>query len=75
MTVPYRQVIGFRDDVISLDGVQVFRPPLNILERGYALVFDSTGALVKDAALLAPGAEVIARVAQGSFTAELPSRG
>jgi exodeoxyribonuclease VII large subunit len=45
--------------------------PTKILERGYALVFDSDGALVKDAALLAPGSEVTARVARGSFTAEV----
>jgi exodeoxyribonuclease VII large subunit len=45
--------------------------PVRILERGYALVFDSNGALVKDAAQLAPGAEISARLARGSFTAEV----
>ena len=30
--------------------------PVKILERGYALVFDANGALVKDATKLAPGA-------------------
>ncbi|MGC2696197.1 MAG: exodeoxyribonuclease VII large subunit [Candidatus Angelobacter sp.] len=45
--------------------------PVKILERGYALVFDSRGELVKDAAQLAPGAEISARVAHGSFTAEV----
>jgi len=47
--------------------------PMKILERGYALVFDSSGALVKDAARLAPGAEISARVARGGFTAEVKS--
>jgi exodeoxyribonuclease VII large subunit len=45
--------------------------PLQILDRGYALVFDSNGALVKDASQLAAGDEVSARVAKGSFTAEV----
>ena len=45
--------------------------PTKILERGYALVFDSTGALVKDSAQLAPQAQVTTRLAHGSFTAEV----
>jgi exodeoxyribonuclease VII large subunit len=45
--------------------------PVRILERGYALVFDSSGALLKDAAQLAPGQEISARLARGSFTAEV----
>lgn len=45
--------------------------PVSILERGYALVFDSGGALVKDAAQLAPGHEISARLAHGSFSAEV----
>jgi len=45
--------------------------PVKILERGYALVFDSTVALVKDATKLSKGAQISARVARGSFTAEV----
>lgn len=45
--------------------------PVKILERGYALVFDSNGNLLKDASQLSPGDEVSARVAKGSFTAEV----
>jgi exodeoxyribonuclease VII large subunit len=47
--------------------------PMQILERGYALVFDAAGALVKDARQLAPGTEMTARVARGSFSAEVKS--
>jgi exodeoxyribonuclease VII large subunit len=47
--------------------------PVKILERGFALVFDSNGALVKDASQLAPGTEIFARVARGSFAAEVKS--
>lgn len=45
--------------------------PLKILDRGYALVFDAKGVLVKDARLLKPGQEVTGRVANGSFVAEI----
>jgi exodeoxyribonuclease VII large subunit len=47
--------------------------PLNILERGYALVFDAAGNLVKDASQLRPGDEISARVARGTFTAVVKS--
>jgi exodeoxyribonuclease VII large subunit len=45
--------------------------PLQILDRGYALVFDSEGALVKDAGQLRSGEEVSARLAKGSFAAKV----
>jgi exodeoxyribonuclease VII large subunit len=43
--------------------------PVAILERGYALVFDSKGGLLKDAAKVKAGDEISARLAQGSVTA------
>ena len=45
--------------------------PLAILNRGYALVFDANGQLVKDAALLAPGDEIAARLARGQVRARV----
>jgi exodeoxyribonuclease VII large subunit len=45
--------------------------PVKILDRGYALVFDASGVLIKDATQLSPGQQVSARVARGSFTAEV----
>jgi exodeoxyribonuclease VII large subunit len=45
--------------------------PVRILDRGYALVFDSEGKLVKDAAQLNPGQTISARVAKGSLTAQV----
>jgi exodeoxyribonuclease VII large subunit len=45
--------------------------PVKILERGYALVFDTNGVLVKDAAQLSSGEQISARVARGTFTAEV----
>ncbi|MGA8442620.1 MAG: exodeoxyribonuclease VII large subunit [Candidatus Sulfotelmatobacter sp.] len=43
--------------------------PLAILERGYALVFDGEGNLVKDAERVKPGGEIRARVARGEIRA------
>ena len=43
--------------------------PLAILERGYALVFDGEGKLVKDAAQVEAGEEIRARVARGEIRA------
>jgi len=45
--------------------------PLAILNRGYALVFDRTGMLVKDAARLEVGDEVSARLARGRVRARV----
>lgn len=45
--------------------------PLAILERGYALVFDSAGTLVKDAAQVEEGDEIAARVAKGEIRAKV----
>jgi exodeoxyribonuclease VII large subunit len=43
--------------------------PLAILERGYALVFDNSGTLVKDAEQVKVGEEISARVARGEIRA------
>ena len=51
--------------------------PLAILERGYALVFDSAGKLVKDSNQVDVGDEISARLSRGTVTArvEKKSRG
>jgi exodeoxyribonuclease VII large subunit len=43
--------------------------PLAILERGYALVFDGAGRLVKDASRVKTGDEISVRVARGEIRA------
>lgn len=48
--------------------------PLAILERGYALVFDASGRLVKTSAQIEPGDEISARLAQGSLRARVESK-
>lgn len=48
--------------------------PVAILERGYALVFDSSGNLVKDTRQVAVGDKVSARLAQGTLTARVEKK-
>ena len=43
--------------------------PTNILERGYALVFDASGNLVKDVAQVKAGQDITAQVAKGKIAA------
>jgi exodeoxyribonuclease VII large subunit len=45
--------------------------PLAILNRGYALVFDASGHLVKDSSQLAVGDELSARLARGQVRARV----
>jgi exodeoxyribonuclease VII large subunit len=48
--------------------------PVAILERGYALVFDSSGKLVKDAAQVKVGEDVTARLARGQIAATIKNK-
>src|SRR5579864_2786748 len=48
--------------------------PLAILERGYALVFDSQGQLLKDVRGLNVGDEISARLAHGEFHAAVTKK-
>ncbi|MGH9531832.1 MAG: exodeoxyribonuclease VII large subunit, partial [Terriglobales bacterium] len=43
--------------------------PVKILDRGYALVFDAAGNLLKDAAQVRAGDEISARLARGTVRA------
>ncbi len=43
--------------------------PLAVLQRGYALIFDATGHLLKDAGQVNPGDTIRARLAQGEIRA------
>lgn len=48
--------------------------PVAILERGYALVFDSSGKLVKNSAQVEVGEEISARLAHGSLAAKVETK-
>jgi exodeoxyribonuclease VII large subunit len=65
------QLAGRRATVERLTAQVEALSPVKILERGYALVFDANGTLIKDAAQVSAGTQVTARIARGSFTAEV----
>lgn len=48
--------------------------PTAILDRGYALVFDSSGSLLKSSKHVQPGERISARLAQGSLTARVEEK-
>jgi exodeoxyribonuclease VII large subunit len=48
--------------------------PLAILDRGYALVFDSSGTLLKDAARVKAGEDISARLARGTIEATVKGK-
>jgi len=48
--------------------------PVAILERGYALVFDASGKLVKDAAQVNAGEDISARLARGEISATVKKK-
>ena len=48
--------------------------PLAILDRGYALIFDSEGNLVKDASRVRVGQEISARLARGGLQAAITKK-
>ena len=48
--------------------------PLAILERGYALVFDASGKLIKDASSVEAGQKISARLARGEIAAQVTGK-
>ena len=72
MTVAARTSLQQRRSRLEhLSGQLAVLSPVAILERGYALVFDSSGKLLKDAAQVKPGDEISARLAHGTLTARV----
>jgi len=47
--------------------------PLAVLDRGYALVLDAAGSLVRSAAQLTPGDQLVTRLADGVFISRVES--
>jgi exodeoxyribonuclease VII large subunit len=58
----------------QLSGELAALSPLAILERGYALVFDASGKLVKDSKRVKVGEEISARVAHGTIAATVKGK-
>jgi exodeoxyribonuclease VII large subunit len=61
-------VVGRRSEYVSLRGQLQSLSPLAVLQRGYALVQDEHGTVVRSVAALSVGQAVTARVSDGSFT-------
>ena len=66
-------LLRHRGRLEGVDGTLRGLSPLNVLERGYALVLDSRGGIVKDAAQVQIGEDIRARVARGELTATVKS--
>ncbi|HYL16070.1 MAG TPA: exodeoxyribonuclease VII large subunit [Terriglobales bacterium] len=63
-----------RSRLDQLSGRLAALSPLAILERGYALVFDASGRLLKDAQKIKPGDDISVRLARGEMTATVKKR-
>jgi len=68
-----RLLMRHRSRLEQASGKLATLSPLAILERGYSLVFDAQGTLVKDAAQLSPGDAMQARLARGEVNARVES--
>ena len=68
------QLLRHRSRLEQLEARLQGLSPLNILERGYALVFDAQSKLVKDAAQVQTGEQIRARLAKGEFSATVKER-
>jgi exodeoxyribonuclease VII large subunit len=69
-----RLLLGHRGAMERLAGRLDELSPLKVLDRGYALVFDAAGNVVKDAAQVAAGDEIRARLAKGEIAATVKKR-
>jgi exodeoxyribonuclease VII large subunit len=50
------------------------RSPLRVLDRGYAIVYDAAGNVIRAADSVAPGDEISLRLARGRLIAEVNRR-
>jgi exodeoxyribonuclease VII large subunit len=69
----HRYLMHRRSRLEQASGKLDMLSPLAILERGYSLIFDAQGALVKDASQLEPGDPIHARLARGELDARVES--
>jgi exodeoxyribonuclease VII large subunit len=70
MTVVMQSVVlRRRSHFEQISGKLAALSPTAILERGYALVFDASGKLVKNSAEVRAGDEISARLAKGTIEA------
>lgn len=67
-------LLRFRARLEQLDRELKALSPVAILARGYALVFDASGKLVKDSERVKSGDEISARLAKGTITARVEKK-
>jgi exodeoxyribonuclease VII large subunit len=70
-----RQVAASSSRLAALHARLHALSPLAVLDRGYALVLDATGGVVRSAAALDPGDQLLTRLADGVFTSRVESTG
>ncbi len=68
-----RMLEGTRGRLSGLDAQLHSLSPLAVLDRGYALVLDAQGSLIRSARQVAPGDNVVTRLSDGSFTSRVES--
>ena len=66
-----RRVEGARARLDSLTAQLTHLSPLHVLQRGYAIVQDSSGHVIKDSAETAVGADLRVRLAKGTLNVEV----
>jgi exodeoxyribonuclease VII large subunit len=71
--IAQRSLASRRSRLEQVSGKLAMLSPVAILERGYSLIFDARGALVKDASQLATGDKIQARLARGEVDARVES--
>jgi exodeoxyribonuclease VII large subunit len=64
-----------RGQVAQLDAKLSQLSPLRILERGYAIVTNESGAIVKDSTAVPPGGAIHVRLARGRLDAQVTKSG
>jgi exodeoxyribonuclease VII large subunit len=62
-----------RSRLSVLDGRLNSLSPLAVLDRGYALVLDAAGLVVRSVAQISPGDSLVTRLADGAFTSRVES--
>lgn len=66
-----RTIEGARARLGALEAQLNSLSPLRVLDRGYALVLDARGEVVRSARQLAAGDEVTTRLSDGSFASKV----
>jgi exodeoxyribonuclease VII large subunit len=66
-----RTLEAARSRLGSLDAQLNSLSPLSVLDRGYALVIDKQGAVVRSSRQVTPGDTVMTRISDGTFTSQV----